>query len=56
MQASHVIILYQGCYLYLAVYFYIDSIYESLRAMRYRYSSNCSAGLVYMDELKSGAV
>ena len=52
MQASHVIILYLGCYSYLAVLFYIDSIYESLWTMRYQYWSNCT-GFVYMKELNS---
>ena len=30
IQATHVILLYQGYYSYLAVYFYTDSIYKSL--------------------------
>ena len=49
IQASHVIILYQGCYSYLVVYFYIDSIYESLWTTRYWYSSNC-AGFERIEE------
>ena len=55
IQGSHVIILYHFCSLYLAVYFYIDSTYESLWTMRYWSSSNCE-GFIYMNELKGGAV
>ena len=53
MQASHVIILYLGCYSYLAVLFYIDSIYESLWTMRYQYWSNCTGFVYMMKELNS---
>ena len=38
IHASHVIIFYQGCYSSLAIYFHIDSIYESLWTMSFRYS------------------
>ena len=40
IQGSHVIILYHFCSLYLAVYFYIDSTYESPWTMRYWSSNN----------------
>ena len=34
--------LAQGLFVYLVVYFYIDSIYECLWTMRYRHSRNCA--------------
>ena len=34
IQASHVVILYQGCYSYLAVYFYVDSIYVYMNKLK----------------------
>ena len=52
IQASHVIILYQGCYSYLVVYFYMSSIYESVWTTTYRYLSNC-AGFVFLVKMIS---